>query len=140
MTEKLQGRPAAPDAKAWLEYIIKLKQDAPARYEDAAKFLATIISLTITILFTAFEKLSLLAPRPIILFFILFFWLAALLLAFLVLFPRAYPVSSSEIAKIKAMQEKIIKTKKLTFTWAVWLYFAPLAVLVFFYLLFALDH
>ncbi len=65
---KLQGKPAPPDTKSWFEYSWKLKQDVPNRYEDAAKFLATIISLTITIIFASYEKLQLIVfqftPKP----------------------------------------------------------------------------
>ena len=139
MANELQGRPAAPDAKAWLDYVVKLKQDAPGRYEDAAKFLAGIISLTITILFTAYDRLGVLMPMPYIMFVLLLVWLAALLCAFWVMFPKSYGVSGREVEKIKAMQEQIIRFKKRAFGWAVWLYVVPLAVLVFLYLLYLLN-
>jgi len=43
----------------------------------------------------------------------------ALLFAFLVLFPRAYPVSVKEIDSIKAMQHAIVSKKKRYFTLSV---------------------
>lgn len=136
--KELQGRPAAPDAEKWLDYVINLKQEAPARYEDAAKFLATIISLTITIIFTAYEKMIIILPQPSILFIVLGLWLLALLFAFMTLSPHTYQVSAKEIDKIKITVEQIIKTKRRYFLLSAWLYFVPLASLLLFYIIFLL--
>ena len=132
---KLQGKPAPPDTKSWFEYSWKLKQDVPNRYEDAAKFLATIISLTITIIFASYEKLQLIVFHPLALFVVLTLWLVALFFAFMVLFPHDYSYHSKSIQSIKDAQDKIIKTKKNRFLCATILYFVPLFLLVLLYLI-----
>jgi hypothetical protein len=90
MPEKeIRATPAPPETKSWIEYSYKLQQDTPNRFEDAAKFLATIIAITLTIIITAIDKLKVILIHPIWLFVVLVFWLTALLFAFLVLFPES---------------------------------------------------
>ena len=131
---EIQGLPAPPDTKSWLEYSWKLQQDVPNRFEDAAKFLATIIALTITIIFTALDKLELFVFHPAVLFFVLMIWLVALLSAFMALFPHKYSFHSKSIEKIKQAQQQIIQTKKTYFLIATVFYFLPLLTLAILYL------
>jgi len=128
--EEIQGVPAPPDTKSWLEYSWKLQQDVPNRFEDASKFLATIISLTITIVITALDKLKLIICNTTVLFLVLVIWLFALGCAFMVLFPHKYSFHSKSVARIKEAQQNIIKKKKVYFLAAALLYFISLSVLV----------
>jgi len=140
MSEKeIQGMPAPPDTKSWFEYSWKLQQDVPNRFEDAAKFLATIIALTITIIFTALDKLKTIVVQPIWLFIVLVLWLIALVFAFMVLFPHKYNFSSKSIESIKSTQAKIVRTKQLRFIIATALYFLPLSLLAILYLISILE-
>lgn len=136
MSEKeIQGTPAPIDTKSWLEYSWKLQQDIPNRFEDAAKFLATIISLTLTIIITAIDKLNVILIHPIWLFVVLVFWLTALIFAFLVLFPEKYKFHSQSVESIKLAQAKIVQTKQRRFIISAVLYFIPLLILAFLYLI-----
>jgi hypothetical protein len=136
MSEKeIQGFPAPPDTKSWLEYSWKLQQDVPNRFEDAAKFLATIISLTITIIFTALDKLEFIVPHRAVLVCALTIWLAALFFAVMTLFPHKYAFHSKSVENIKEAQQQIIETKKTYFLIALGLYFLPLSVLAILYLI-----
>ncbi len=136
---EIQGTPAPPETKSWFEYSWKLQQEVPNRLEDAAKFLATIISLTITIIITALDKLFTWVASPIWLFAALVAWLVALLFAFLVLFPRKYAFHSKSIESIKTAQAKIIRTKQIRFILSTVLYFLPLLLLAILYLISKLE-
>jgi hypothetical protein len=127
--QEIQGTPAPPDTKSWFEYSWKLQQEIPNRFEDAAKFLATIIALTISIIITALEKLKIILIHPLLVFIVLAFWLAALLFAFLVLYPEKYQFHSKSIDSIKRTTDQIVRTKKNRFVISTVLYFIPLLML-----------
>lgn len=109
INQKAQSSPR--DTKSWFEYVWQEQQQTPNRLEDAAKFLATMISVTLTIFFTigktAFEQ----AAVPLILKISVVLWLAALLVAFLVLFPQRYAFVGKSANNIKEMHGKIVKKK-----------------------------
>jgi len=83
----IKSRKSIPDTRSWYEFFWREKQETPNRIEDAAKFVATMISISLTIFLaigkTAFKnfqtntfiKLSVLC------------WLLSLLISFFVLFP-----------------------------------------------------
>jgi hypothetical protein len=127
--QEIQGTPAPPDTKSWFEYSWKLQQEIPNRFEDAAKFLATIIALTISIIITALEKLKIILIHPLLVFIVLAFWLAALLFAFLVLYPERYQFHSKSVDSIKRTTDQIVRTKKNRFVISTVLYFIPLLML-----------
>lgn len=133
--QEVKGIPAPPDTKSWFEYSWKLQQDVPNRLEEAAKFLATIISLTVAIVTTALDKLKAMVTRPIWIFIALFIWLVALLFTFMVLFPRKYRFHSSSVESIKKAHARIVRVKQVRFIIATVLYFIPLLILAILYLL-----
>ena len=133
--QEIQGTPAPPDTKSWFEYSWKLQQEIPNRFEDAAKFLATIIALTISIIITALEKLKIILIHPLLVFIVLAFWLAALLFAFLVLYPERYQFHSKSVDSIKRTTDQIVRTKKNRFVISTVLYFIPLLMLEIAYLI-----
>jgi len=132
---EIQGRPAPPDTRSWFEYSWRLQQDVPNRLEDAAKFLVTIISLTMAIIVTALDRIKAAVVQPFWVFIVLFLWLGALFFAFLVLFPRTYRFHSGSVDSIKAAHLEIIRTKQVRFILAAVLYFIPLLILAILYLI-----
>ena len=131
---EVEGQPAPPDTKSWFEYSWKLQQGVPERLEDAAKFLAVMISLSLTIISTALGQLKAIVVQPVFIFIGLMLWLAALFFAFLVLFPRKYRFHSMSIESIKKTHALIICTKQVRLFIAVVLYFIPFVVLAALYL------
>ena len=128
--KEIQSSFPPADAQSWTEYSWKMQQDVPNRFEDAAKFLATIISLTITLFFTAIEKLKLIVPDTFFVAVILLVWLSALGLAFFVLVPFRYEFVSNSHEAIKRLQRKIVAKKKNLFLLSTCLYFIPFLLLV----------
>lgn len=131
---EVEGQPAPPDTKSWFEYSWKLQQGVPERLEDAAKFLAVMISLSLTIISTALGQLKAIVVQPIFIFIGLMLWLAALFFAFMVLFPRKYRFHSMSMDSIKRTHASIIRTKQVRLFIAVVLYFIPFVMLAIHYL------
>lgn len=124
-----------PDTDNWYDYIIKADQETPNRLEDAAKFLASMISISLTILitiggrdsFTPFKdewymKLS------------VALWIISLITSFFVLFPRSYKYNSQSAQDIKRVHRKIIKTKQTLLLISLLLFLSALSIaaLIFF--------
>jgi hypothetical protein len=131
---EVEGQPAPPDTKSWFEYSWKLQQGVPERLEDAAKFLAVMISLSLTIISTALGQFKENVFPPVFIFIGLMLWLAALFFAFMVLFPRKYRFHSMSIESIKKTHALIICTKQVRLFIAVVLYFIPFVMMAVFYL------
>ena len=132
--EKKQSTFSPPDAKSWLEYSWKIQQQVPNRFEDAAKFLVTIVCIVMTLFVTSLNKLKSITDHHLILAFIFLFWLAALFFAFMVLFPHRYTFPSKSVEQIKEMQKQIVKRKKCYFYISVVFFFIPFivfAILIF---------
>ena len=132
---EVEGQPAPPDTKSWFEYSWKLQQGVPERLEDAAKFLAVMISLSLTIISTALDQFKEKVFPPVFISIGLMLWLAALFFAFLVLFPRKYRFHSMSVESIKKTHALIICTKQVRLFIAVVLYFIPFVMLAVLYVL-----
>lgn len=113
--EEKKGSFAPPDSKSWLEYSWKIQQEAPNRFEDAAKFLVMIISVVMTIFVTGLDQLKLITEHNVTLAIIFLFWFIALMFSFMVLFPHRYTFPSRSVERIKEMQMKIIRRKEIYF-------------------------
>lgn len=135
MKQDLHATPAPPDTKSWFEYALKLEQDSPNRFEDAAKFLATMISLSLTIMITAIEKLKILTVHHLIPFIVLLVWIVSLFFAFRVLMPEKYTFHSMRIDTVKEAHQQILQTKRKRFIIAASLYFVPFIFLCLAYLI-----
>jgi hypothetical protein len=131
---EVKGQPAPPDTKSWFEYSWKLQQGVPERLEDAAKFLAVMISLSLTIISTALGQFREIVFPPVFIFIGLMLWLAALFFAFMVLFPRKYRFHSMSMESIKSTHARIIRKKQVSLFIAVVLYFIPFVMLAVLYL------
>jgi hypothetical protein len=131
MEEKKMVKSKEPpkDAEEWFEYISQEERRTPERLEDAAKFLATMIAISLSI-FTAVSKaggvLVFNWPARIA----LFAWLFSLLLAFLVLFPFRYRCLSTSVKSIKTMHARIVRIKWVLLILSSFLFFAALCILV----------
>jgi hypothetical protein len=132
MTDKpeiIKGKPSAPDTKSWFEYIWKEKQQTPNRLEDAAKFLAGMISISLSIFLaigeSAFEnyETSCTIKAAVIL------WLFSLLVSFFVLFPWRYSFISDSVQSIKAMHRRVIRVKQVLLIISLLFFLAALTIL-----------
>jgi len=117
-----------PDTKSWLEYSWKIQQEAPNRFEDAAKFLVMIISVVMTIFVTGLDKLKLITEYHLLLAIIFLFWFIALLFSFMVLFPHKYTFPSKSTERIKEMQFNIVKRKKIYFHISAFSFIVPFII------------
>ena len=122
------------DTKYWMEYARQLEAGSPERFEDAAKFLVGIISINLTILFTALTKLSVEIFPPGLVAVVIILWAAAVLFAFFTLFPRKYEFKSFQRDDIKRTHGEILKRKRLYFVLSVILYMGGLGLLALAYL------
>jgi len=117
------------DAEAWFEYIGQEERKTPERLEDAAKFLATMIAISLSI-FTAVVKASGVSLSTWSAKIALFAWLLSLLIAFLVLFPFRYRWVSTSVKSIKTMHARIVRIKWILLIASSFLFFAALCILV----------
>jgi hypothetical protein len=125
----IKSQKDAPDTQSWYEYVWKAEQDTPNRLEDAAKFMATMISISFTIFLSdgknAFENYQ----DSLYLKIALISWIISLLSAFLVLFPQKYQYISCSAADIKKTNKKIINRKNLFLIISLSLYLLALGII-----------
>jgi hypothetical protein len=131
MKEKkvIKSKEPSGDAEEWFEYIHQQERKTPDRLEDAAKFLATMIAISLSI-FTAVTQaggVSIIAWTGRI---AVFAWLLSLLFAFLVLFPFRYRCISASVKSIKSMHTRIVRIKWILLILSTILFFAALCILV----------
>jgi hypothetical protein len=131
MEEKsvVKSKEPPKDAEDWFEYIRGEERRTPDRLEDAAKFLATMIAISLSI-FTAVIKaggVSIIAWTGRV---ALFAWLFSLLLAFFVLFPFRYRCVSTSVKSIKSMLARIVRIKWILLILSTFLFFTALCILV----------
>ena len=130
----IKSRKSAPDTKSWYDYIWKEKQQTINRIEDAAKFLATMISVSLTIFLAigkaVFEKSqdSFLIKLSVLL------WILSLLVSFLVLFPWRYRYVSISVSSIKEMHQKVARDKYAFLILGLVLFVLALSILAFLFL------
>ncbi len=126
----VETRLAGREVKIWIEYLQQAIRDTPGRLEDAAKYISTMIGISLTIFLaivqsdgrfeiTTSVKVALLA------------WLFSLLLSFFVIFPFRYRCSSLSAKSIERMHRRIIRLKWSLLTTSALSYLAALTILVF---------
>ncbi len=131
----VKSRKTAPDTDSWYEYIWKTEQETPNRLEDTAKFLATMISLSLT-LFLAMGKSSFeTALDSPLLKIATVSWMLSLIIAFWVMFPRRYQYVSHAVESFKEMNGRIAKRKYRLLITSIALYLASLGILGYFFFL-----
>ncbi|MDX2245562.1 MAG: hypothetical protein SF052_02220 [Bacteroidia bacterium] len=125
----IPGRFASPEKKNWREYLLKTRQEEPARLEEAAKFLAGMISISLSIFLDINETAF--AGK-------MYFgwvatgiglWLLSLLSAFLVLFPWNYRYSEDAIATVEEMHRRVVRIKRTFLIAATMLFTTALVIL-----------
>ena len=132
--QTLIAKPIPADVKSWHDYSLKLQQKAPERIEDAAKFIATMISITLSIFFASLKNFQQSFANQHWLIFALVCWLFALFCGFFVIFPTRYKYVSKSADDIKRMQSSIVNTKKNVLILTMLLYFLPFVFLLIAYL------
>ena len=131
----IKSRKPEPDTRSWYEYIWRQQQDTPERIEDAAKFMATMISVSLTI-FLAIGKSTFESPEiscQIKIAIIL--WITSLICSFLVLFPWRYSYSSVSVKSVKKMHRKIVLVKYTLLIVCLVLFLIALSILAFLFLI-----
>ncbi len=124
-----------PDTESWYDYIVKSQQETPQRLEDTAKYLAGMISISLTI-FMAFLGKEALANQQsdIRLILAAASWLLSLLFTFFVLFPGTYRYSEDSLKTIKDMHKKVIRRKTFLLWVSLALYLLALCLLTIVFL------
>ena len=127
----IQGKRPAPDTQSWREHMWKEKQQTPNRLEDAAKFLATMISISLSLFLTVGKSTLTDSGGPAKLSIAL--WLLSLIAAFLVLFPWRYKYSSVSVASMKEAHARIVRYKYGLLALSSVLFLAALSILTCLY-------
>lgn len=138
MAEKeiVRGKPAAPEKEDWYRFQWKSEQDTPNRLEDAAKFLAFMITTSLSIFISVTGKGGAFKDTcPVLHAAILICWILSLLVSFFVFFPRQYQYSPDSIETFRAAHGKIVNFKRWMLILSLGLYFIALALLAVLFLL-----
>ena len=124
----LGSQPATEEQKAWHAYLRAAKQEEPKRLEEAAKFLAGMISITFTIFLSA-DKELLQHAAPGLPIAAALLWLIALLLAFAVLYPMPYRTVRDSAEAIEQMHQQLVRRKTFLLAGAVIAFLVALGLL-----------
>jgi len=126
---EVKSKESSKDEKAWVEYLRQEDFKTPDRLEDAAKFMATMIAISLSVFLVINKKSgALMNTCPVKI--ALASWLLSLLLAFIVLLPFRYQCLSTSAKSIKTMHKKIVLTKWIFLTLSSLLFFVALCILV----------
>ena len=133
MTEEkiIKSRKSSPDTKYWYEFFWREQQETPNRIEDAAKFLASMISISLSIFLAvgkaAFEKSS----NNFLLQLALVCWILALISSFFVLFPWPYHYISESLNSMKKIHRRVVRDKYIILIMATILFLFALSALTY---------
>jgi hypothetical protein len=125
----VKSKAASPDKEIWYRFSLQEQQETPKRLEDAAKFLASMISISLSIFLSVAGKdglSNLVSSFGVIL--ALIFWIISLLTSFFVLFPFRYKFSTDSVKSFQKTHQKIVKVKRILLT--VSLVFFSLALII----------
>lgn len=117
MTEKKvfqEGEMSPPEIESWMRYTWEMKQKTADRIEDAAKALATMISIALSF-FWGILGLNAELKQLIDSKILSVIWILALIISFFVLYPRKYKFNPYSADTIKKMTEEMIHFKKILF-------------------------
>ncbi len=128
--EPIKATPAGPEKESWVRFSWKEKQETPKRYEDAAKFLASMISISLAIFLSIAGKNGLSTPQHTTgIRVALVLWFLSMLLAFIVLFPLPYKYAKDSIASFQKAHAKIVRVKGFLLSASLVSYFIALFIL-----------
>lgn len=125
--EPVKGTPTSPDVAHWLSYERKVREETPKRLEDAAKFLAGMVSITFTI-FVRLDVDAFKGASAGLLYLTVICWLLSLGLAFLVIFPVRFKYASQSAESISIMHKRVVERKYVLFVSSVVLFMVALAL------------
>ena len=106
----VRGVSAGKEAKLWIEYLHQTLRETPARLEDAAKYISTMIGVSLTIFLAIVQKNGQIEITTSVKI-ALIAWILSLFLSFLVIFPFRYRCSSLSADSIESMHRRIIMLK-----------------------------
>ncbi len=124
-----------PDTRSWYEHTWKKEQQTPDRIEDAAKFLAAMITVSLSIFLAVGKESIVAAQNSGLVKTASILWLLSLFSSFFVLFPWRYRYASDSVQSIKNMHKRVVRCKRLLLILSLLLLSAALTLLswVFFY-------
>ncbi len=136
MTEEkiIKSRKTAPDTKSWYEFFWREKQETANRIEDAAKFLATMISISLAIFLAIGKKVFESGEPGFIINLSVLCWLLALLVSFFVLFPWRYKFIPDSVKSMKEVHYKVVLVKYVLLIVSLILFMAALSLLAYIFL------
>ncbi len=126
--EKLTGVKPPPDAEKWHNYGFTMQQETPNRIEDAAKYLAAMISFSLTFTITNLNDVLTVFSHTVWIKLCFGLWLVSFVVTFLVIYPRRYRFPARSADKIRAVHGQIWRYKRFLFIAAVFTYFVPFLV------------
>jgi len=130
----IKSRKTAGDTRSWYEFFWREKQETPNRIEDAAKYLATMISISLTI-FLAIGKTAFENGQPDFLIKLsVSCWLLALLVSFFVLFPWRYKYISDSVKSMKEVHQRVMRVKYILLIISLILFMSALSLLGYMFL------
>ena len=107
-----KSQPSGLEKELWYRFQVQEQQETPKRLEEAAKFLVTIISISLT-LFLAITGKDNIAKNITCGFLIMMVcWFLSILGAFFVLFPFRYKYSQLQVQSYIDAHKNIVKTKR----------------------------
>ncbi len=130
----IKSRKSSPDTRSWYEFFWREKQETPKRIEDAAKFLATMISISLTLFLTMGETASKNVQCDLLPRLSLLCWLVALLISFFVLFPCRYSYVSESVKSMKEAHQRMIRNKYVLLTISLILFMTALLIATYLFL------
>lgn len=104
----VQGEEESPELTFWYNYMLQLKQEEIKRIEEAAKFLAALISIVFTLFQTA-AKSKISTTNE---WFALFVWSLPIGFSLFVIVPSKFKYSPDYIEGIESLHEEILWRKK----------------------------
>lgn len=127
----LPGR-KPPGADPWLEHARVLEQEAPTRYEEAAKHLATLVGVGFSLFLVGdiawVGKLPAMGKGAA--FFCLLFWVVSVSVSLFVLAPSAYRFSNIDGKSVREAMAQAVGRKRMWFCTAALCYLVGLVGLV----------
>lgn len=131
---QIQATAVTPADKSWLDWQQKEKQETVKRLEDTARFLSGTSSLSLSILLGVNRDILKHLSNDAGLKMALCCWLLSVILTLIVVFPFRYQYASNSADDIRALYQRIGKTKFILLISGALLYLAGLSIIVYFYL------